>query len=104
METAVKKYVKFPLGKTVSTAGVNARIASDVEFSVFVYQSLRRHAKGDWGDLEGEDKEMNEIGLIKGKEGRLLSRYNFQSDRGLDIYIITEWDRSSTCILFPREY
>ena len=55
---------------------------------------------GDWGDLDNEDKQENELSL---KEGyRLLSAYKKE---GLPkIWIITEADRSATTVLFPEEY
>ena len=104
MGTATKTESKFKLGKTVTTGGIANEIDDIEEFGVFVYQSLQRHRSGDWGDLDGEDKHTNEVALLKGKEGRILSRYNYEPDRSLDIYIITEWDRSVTTILFPSEY
>lgn len=105
METATKpKAVK--LGVTVSTATVSALIKKDPDFGVFVYQSLHRHRRGDWGDLSDEDKALNDAALTDDPElaGRIFSRFNYEKDRTLDIYIITEGDRSSTCILFPTEY
>jgi hypothetical protein len=55
---------------------------------------------GDWGDLGNEDKQSNEEALEEGF--RILSCY--QVGNGRRIYIITEADRSSTCILLPEEY
>jgi hypothetical protein len=61
---------------------------------------LARHAAGHWGDLCRDDKELNETALAH-KDGRLFSSYNVQSGK---IWIITEWDRSSTCIMLPEDY
>jgi hypothetical protein len=55
---------------------------------------------GDWGDLDECDKQANEDALTNGD--RILSHYKL--DGGRRIYIITEADRSSTCILLPQEY
>jgi hypothetical protein len=65
-----------------------------------VYAALRRHARGDWGEVCAEDKAENELSL---KEGfRLLSSY---SDRnGTKFWIITEADRSATTVLLPEDY
>ena len=92
--------VSFPLGKLVWTRGVNELVAENQRFAGFVFDSLARHRKGDWGNLEEEDKQENELSL---KEGfRLLSAYEAE---GLPkIWIITEADRSATTILFPEEY
>jgi hypothetical protein len=61
---------------------------------------LRRHARGDWGDLCREDWEANEQSLFE--NGRLFSVYHDRS--GQKFYIITEYDRSLTTILLPEDY
>jgi hypothetical protein len=63
-------------------------------------QALRRHARGDWGDLDDEDLQANERALKDGT--RLLSAYH--SSAGTKFWIITEWDRSATTVLLPEEY
>jgi len=69
-------------------------------FAEFVNEALRRHARGDWGDVGKEDKQENDLSL---KEGyRLLSAYEARSLP--KIRIITEADRSATTVLFPNEY
>ena len=91
---------KFPLGEVVMTRGVNDEIAENAPFSKFVLNSLNRHAQCDWGDLGREDMASNNSALEN--EGRLFSAY---IEEGLKkIWIITEWDRSVTTILFPDEY
>lgn len=93
--------LQFELGQIVWTRGVNDRVADDEEFAKFVTESLKRHAKADWGDMCQEDKEENELALRKGNL-RLFSAYEA---KGLPkIWIITEKDRSATTILFPEEY
>jgi len=75
------------------------------DFAQFVQKSLNRHVKGDWGDVDGEDKQTNDQSLKQGT--RLLSAYNddrFPKYEVATIWIITEADRSSTTILFPDEY
>jgi len=91
--------VKFPLGQTVMTRGVADKVAVDTRFAEFTFQSLKRHANGDWGDLCPEDKRANEEALKIGE--RLFSAYETPQWK---IWIITEWDRSVTTILFPEEY
>ena len=94
------KDMKFRIGQTLVTNGVNDLIMDDKDFADFVGKSFVRHVNGDWGDLCEEDKEMNEDALANGE--RLFSKYNYNDD--VSIYIITEWDRSYTTILFPEEY
>jgi hypothetical protein len=54
---------------------------------------------GDWGDLCAEDRKANDRDLREG--GRLFSAYDTPAGR---LWIVTEADRSSTCILLPYEY
>jgi hypothetical protein len=90
----------FNLGRLLMTRGVNDQVAENEAFAKFVSESLARHRKGDWGDLDDEDRKENELSL---KEGfRLLSAY--ESGELPKIWIITEADRSATTILFPDEY
>jgi len=91
---------KFEMGQLVWTRGVNDLVAENEEFAKFVTESLRRHARGDWGDLSEEDKRENEYAL--GKYLRLLSAY--EKPPLPKIWIITEADRSVTTVLFPEEY
>ena len=90
---------KFALGSLYMTRGVSDRVAEDLEFSKFVVQSLNRHASGDWGDLETEDKKENDHSLDKYL--RIFSAYKSNNGK---IWIITEADRSATTMLFPDEY
>ncbi len=92
---------KFKTGQLVMTTGVNDKVAEDDQFARFVTDSLKRHVRGDWGDLSQEDKDANELALKEG-DLRLFSAYE---STGLPkIWIITEADRSVTTILFPDEY
>ena len=67
---------------------------------------LRRHASGDWGELNDHDKRMNnEAVRYEGdleKQGRVLSAYGLQDNTR--IWIITEADRSTTTVLLPSDY
>ena len=91
--------VKFKLGQILMTRGVNDKVADNERFAKFVYDSLKRHASGDWGDLCQEDIKENELSLKE--DFRLLSAYKNGEEK---IWIITEADRSATTILFPEEY
>ena len=61
---------------------------------------LARHASGDWGDVEDEDKEANDKSVIN--HDRVMSLYKLST--GDRAWVITEADRSSTCLLLPSEY
>ena len=95
----------FPTGSIVATRGVYDLACENPEFARFIQKSLNRHVKGDWGDLDDEDKRANDQALKEGN--RLLSAYNddrFPRHGVATIWIITEADRSVTTILFPDEY
>lgn len=62
---------------------------------------LRRHLSGDWGELDAHDRRENERSLKHGF--RVLSSYPVGED-GQKVWVITEADRSSTCLLLPSEY
>ena len=76
-----------------SLAEVAARDPADVR------QGLSRHARGDWGDISTDDRELNALSLKEGS--RLLSVYGAGEHR---FWIITEADRSVTTILMPEDY
>lgn len=97
---------KFELGQIVATAAIDERIKADDQFFTFVMRCIARHAVCDWGDMCEEDKALNDKALIPGQEERLHSSYTYSGEDGAQtkIWIITEWDRSATTILFPEDY
>jgi len=91
---------QFQSGQIVMTRGVNDLVADNGKFAAHVYQSLKRHLAGDWGDVCAEDKMANESALRRGD--RIMSVY--KNDRLPVVWVITEWNRSATTILLPEEY
>jgi hypothetical protein len=89
--------VRFPLGQMVATPGALAAMERN---QAQPHTFLARHQVGEWGDLDSEDLAENEYSLDRGL--RLLSAYTLLD--GTRIWIITEADHSSTCILLPEEY
>ena len=87
----------FALGQLVATPGALAALEASGES---LLTCLERHLAGDWGDVDADDAQENELSLKHG--WRLLSAYRLES--GTQIWVITEADRSSTCILLPAEY
>ena len=93
----------FPLGQIVSTQGalVTCSEAHRIE-------CLNRHARGDWGNVCGDDKASNDQALIDGN--RILSAYSIDPSKPSKgygnncLWIITEADRSVTTFLLPDEY
>jgi len=85
----------FPLGQTVITPGALAALSP-----ADVLTAIERHASGDWGNLDVEDRKANDQALVAGE--RLFSAY--YSSAGEKFWIITEHDRSRTTVLLPEEY
>jgi hypothetical protein len=86
---------KFELGQVVMTRGVQRWMEAGFE----PIQYLRRHARGDWGDLSDEDKRRNDEAVEKGL--RILSSYVTEYGK---LWIITEARRHATTLLKPSEY
>lgn len=96
MRATVSPYLFSP-GQVVATPGAMAAFEEAGE-NPGAY--LVRHLTGDWGDLEESDKLENESALEN--DYRILSAYHLKT--GTRIWIITEADRSSTCMLLPSDY
>jgi hypothetical protein len=88
---------QFNLGQVVATPGALAAFEASGE-SLLDY--LERHLTGDWGIVKPEDARENEYALIV--KLRIMSVYILKN--GVRIWVITEADRSSTCVLLPEEY
>jgi hypothetical protein len=90
------------LGQIVATPGaLDALAAADTTPAAL----LRRHAAGDWGDLDAHDRAANAAALHDGS--RLLSAYTIAE--GVTVWIITEAAdehgyRPATTLLLPQEY
>ncbi len=88
---------RFQLGRTVATPGALRLL----ERAGIPYIALiRRHVTGDWGDVSGEDAQLNDFAAAGGGS-RILSSYPVGNGR---VWVITEADRSATTLLLPEEY
>jgi hypothetical protein len=94
--------IKFSPGRVVATPGALEALTAVGQGAEAL---LARHLAGDWGDLDGTDRRLNEQALLDGS--RLLSAYTLST--GEKVWVITEAEddggrRRSTCILRPEEY
>jgi hypothetical protein len=91
---------RLELGRVVATPGA---IEALDQQGVSPLDLLRRHVGGDWGEVCKADARENERALKTGE--RVLSVYEV-NPRGVSrrVWVITEADRSSTCLLLPSEY
>jgi len=87
----------FSLGQCVATPGA---LAAMEEAGQSPADFLGRHVHGDWGQVHPADKGMNEQALKD--DARIFSVYH--TCKGVKVWVITEADRASTCILLPDEY
>lgn len=92
---------KFKTGQIVCTGGVNSKMRENGEFYCFVLSSLyTKYLQCDQGDTCEEDSKANDAAVESGDE-RIFAVYKMNDHI---IWIITEWDRSVTTVLFPDEY
>jgi len=93
----------FDLGPIVATPGALDALQRN---SMNCLELLARHARGDWGDLDEEDKRANDAAIQTG--ARLLSAYHLPD--GTKIWLITDAEidaqrhRQATTFLLPDEY
>lgn len=92
--------MKFKLGQTVMTRGIADAMEENKDFTKEVHKAFERYIACDWGELEEEDAELNNS-AVQNNDDRIFAKYDTSEGA---IYIITEWDRSVTTILFTDEY
>ena len=90
----------FELGDLYQTCGVNNATEHNIARQNEVFQALERYRMCDWGDTCYEDWKMNDD-AVKYGDDRIVAKYCLSFG---NIFIITEWDRSATTILFCNEY
>ena len=94
---------KFRLGQIVATRAALTALGKTGESP---NHFLRRHQRGDWGDLCDKDRALNDAAIAHEgdveKQDRILSAYYLKD--GEKIWIISENDRSVTTILLPSDY
>ena len=91
-------YPLFSLGRIVATPGALEVLE---QTGTHAQELLRRHAAGDRGEVPHEDARENARSVRQ--DWRVLSSYPVGEARER-VWIITEADRSSTCLLLPSEY
>jgi hypothetical protein len=88
----------FPIGQLVATPGSLALLEQS---STSPFELIRRHQRGDWGDLCESDRKANDEAVINGT--RILSCYVIGQAQ-CKIWAITESDRCATTLLLASEY
>jgi hypothetical protein len=94
---------RFILGRIVATPGALAALQRAGEQATLY---LCRHSRGDWGAVCGDDWKLNDRAVAHegdpDNQSRVLSAY--ATKLGEKLWIVTEADRGSTCILLPQEF
>lgn len=94
----------FTTGKTVQTSAIHHEQQNNPEFAKNLREAYGRYLQADWGDTSASDKELNDS-AVKNGDDRILAVYNIRTSEGIrKVFIVTEYDRSVTTILFPEEY
>lgn len=88
--------ILFAIGQPVATP---AALAVLEQHGIPPLDLIKRHATGDFGDLCADEINANLQAIKTGL--RILSKYGVGND---SMYVITEADRSSTCIMLIGEY
>ena len=91
------KNALFKLGKLVATPGAIECLA---QAKTSAWELVSRHVSGDFGEVDAGDRQAN-LDAIKDGE-RILSAYTLTT--GERLWVITEANRSSSCVLRPDEY
>ena len=86
----------FEMGQAVATPGALQFCEANKINPLLL---LGRHIAGDWGDLDSADVAAN-VHAVQ-HDLRIFSSYVVGSAK---VWVITEADRSSTCLLLPDEY
>ena len=101
------KTLKTGTHQLVFTSGVTNRIADDNKFAKFVWKSLLRFNRGDWGDVGEYGWKSNDAELIR--DGWILAVYSDQVFLGhaYHVWIIRNTSEEdvtqSITVLFPYE-
>jgi hypothetical protein len=86
----------FETGRLVATPGALNLLAVT---GTNPLELIERHVSGGWGDVPPEDAKENVFSIKNGF--RILSSYQVGLDR---LWLLTEADRSSSCLLLPEDY
>lgn len=92
----------FQLGETVATPGALALL---LRHGVNAADLLRRHQRGEWGELCVRDRAANDRAIKDGS--RILSAHLIAGEK---VWVVTEAasddsiSRTSTCVLMAGEY
>lgn len=85
----------FDAGHIITGSTAQERLAPEE-----IKAALVRHLQGDWGILDADDRRQNLRALAAGRS--LQSVY--ESANGINLWVVTEADRSLTSVLLAEDY
>lgn len=88
----------FELGTVVATTSLQERLGDKAHR--LLPKIIARHSAGDWGDVCDEDAKINDAAIKT--FCRIMSVYKLKDD--LEVWAITNADRSYTTLLLPEDY
>ena len=97
----------FHPGKIAVTAALHFEIEKQGMKPAALVPYLDRHVCGDWGEVDGHDKRVNQQALKSG--ARILSAYDMPSVGRIWIITDAAWTedigtRQVTTVMFPSDY
>jgi hypothetical protein len=94
------------LGQVVGTRNFVALFPNETLLNAAVHLVLQKYQFGDWGLVSMRSKALNDEALDANSPGRVLAKYSIKAPNGryVDIFVITEWDRSVTTLMLTEDY
>ncbi len=93
--TAAERRALFPLGEMSITSAAFEKLEA---LGLEAVHLIARHHTGDWGDVDGADRAMNEESLHE--KQRFFSSYEIEQER---FWVLTTADRSRTIVFLPGD-
>lgn len=96
----------FELGQVVGTRAFVDLFPDEAQRANAVSLIMKKYHYGDWGTVSKTSQKQNLEALDEENPDRIFAKYNIkaQSGRYVDIYVMTEHDRSVTTLLLPSDY
>jgi hypothetical protein len=79
---------------------ITAPAAKTVLTATIVESSVARHVRGDWGLLDALDRRQN----LRALAARRPVQSVYELENGTPFWVITDGERTSTCILVAKDY
>lgn len=88
------------IGEIVITRKLSDATSDSPKLDKEISEAFKKFINCEWGNISSLEKQLNDAAVIE-KDSRILAAYKTSAGK---VYIITDWDRSKTTILFADEY